>query len=178
MAERAADGAAVAHRAIGDLGSDSPHGAAGHVGGAAVLDIGMGDEGAQHELVAGDLCALELGKARNVDDQLRLHQPQIEHRAERLAAGDDLCRSAARGQHRESRIEVARALVSEGRRFHAALLSAARAASTAATIRCGVIGDCISSTPSGRSASLTALAIAAGGAIAPPSPMPFTPNCV
>src|SRR5262249_40549823 len=45
-------------------------------------------------------------------------------------------------------------------------------------MRCGVIGDINNSAPSGRSASFTALAIAAGGAIAPPSPMPLTPNSV
>ena len=43
-------------------------------------------------------------------------------------------------------------------------------------MRRGVSGDSVISTPSGASASLTALAIAAGGAIAPPSPMPFWPN--
>src|SRR5262249_34105427 len=48
----------------------------------------------------------------------------------------------------------------------------------AATMRCGVMGDINSSTPSGRSASLTALAMAAGGAMAPPSPIPLTPNSV
>src|SRR5262249_3862215 len=45
-------------------------------------------------------------------------------------------------------------------------------------MRCGVIGDINNSAPSGRSASFTALAMAAGGAIAPPSPMPLTPNSV
>ncbi|MHC2384540.1 hypothetical protein ACVIU7_000212 [Bradyrhizobium liaoningense] len=178
MAERTADRAAVAHGAIGDVGRHAAHGAAGHVGRAPVFDVGMGDQGPEHELAAGNLGTLELGKAGNIHDQLRLHQPQIEHRPERLAAGDDFGRPAAGCQHRECCREIAWAFIGEGSGLHAALLSAARAASTAATIRCGVIGDCISSTPSGRSASLTALAIAAGGAIAPPSPMPLTPNCV
>src|SRR5262244_95890 len=48
----------------------------------------------------------------------------------------------------------------------------------ALTMRCGVIGDTSNSAPSVRSASLTALAMAAGGAMAPPSPMPLTPNSV
>jgi len=39
-----------------------------------------------------------------------------------------------------------------------------------------VIGNSVSSTPSGAIASFTALAIAAGGPIAPPSPIPFWPN--
>ena len=178
MAKRATDRAAVAHRAIGNVGRDRAQGATGHIGRAPVLDIGMRDQGAEHQLAAGELGPLELGKAGNVDQQLRLHQPQIEHRPERLAAGDDLRRTVGRSEHRQRSVQVAWAFVAEGCRLHAALLSAARAASTASTTRCGVIGDRISSTPSGLSASLTALAIAAGGAIAPPSPMPFTPNCV
>jgi hypothetical protein len=52
------------------------------------------------------------------------------------------------------------------------------AAAIASTIRLGVTGLTQSSAPSGRSASLMALAIAAGGAIAPPSPMPLTPKRV
>ena len=44
--------------------------------------------------------------------------------------------------------------------------------------RRGEIGECTSSAPSGRNASFTALAMAAGGAMAPPSPMPLTPNMV
>jgi hypothetical protein len=43
-------------------------------------------------------------------------------------------------------------------------------------MRRGVIGETSSSAPNGRNASFTALAMAAGGAIAPPSPMPLTPN--
>jgi len=54
----------------------------------------------------------------------------------------------------------------------------ARAVPMPATMRCGVIGETSNSTPSGRSASLTALAMAAGGAMAPPSPIPLTPNSV
>lgn len=44
--------------------------------------------------------------------------------------------------------------------------------------RLGVIGVSDTSTPLPRSASLTALAIAAGGGIAPPSPSPLTPYSV
>ena len=50
MGQAAADRAAIAHRAIGDAGRDCAHGAVGDVGNAAVLDIGMGDAGAEHQM--------------------------------------------------------------------------------------------------------------------------------
>src|SRR5690606_1581182 len=52
------------------------------------------------------------------------------------------------------------------------------AAGTAATIRSGVIGTSSTNTPSGRSASLTALATAVGAMSRPPSPAPLTPYSV
>ena len=178
MAERSADRAAIANGAIGDIAGDALHGAARDVGNASILDVGMGDAGAEHEFVAAALGLLELGKPGDVDDQLRLDQPQIEHRPERLATGDDFGGSVGLVQHGKRRLQIARTFIGERRRFHAAGLSASRAARIASTTRRGVIGECINSTPSGRSASLTALAIAAGGAMAPPSPMPLTPNWV
>src|SRR5437868_4166877 len=178
MADGPADRAAIANGAVGDAAGDALHGAARDVGNASVLDVGMGDAGPEHEFVAAALGLLELGKGGDVDDQPRLDQPQIEHGTKRLAAGNDLGGSFGLAEHGKRRLQVARTFVAERRGFHAAGLSASRAAKTASTTRYGVIGDCISSAPSGRSASLTALTIAAGGAIAPPSPVPFTPNCV
>ena len=64
MAERAADGAAVAHRAIGDGTCDALHGAACNVGDAPVLDVAMGDAGADNELVAAALRLLQFRKPR------------------------------------------------------------------------------------------------------------------
>ena len=70
MAERSADRAAIAHRAIGDVGGDALHGAARDVGNAAVLDVGMGDAGAEHQFVAATLGLLELGEPGDVDDHV------------------------------------------------------------------------------------------------------------
>ncbi len=50
------------------------------------------------------------------------------------------------------------------------------AASKAARTSCQRIGRVLNSTPKGFSASVTALAITTGGAIAPPSPSPLTPS--
>ena len=52
----------------------------------------------------------------------------------------------------------------------------ARACTIAARTRCGATGVSKTAAPSGRSASLTALTIAAGGPMAPFSPMPFMPK--
>src|SRR5581483_2908450 len=54
--------------------------------------------------------------------------------------------------------------------------SRARAARTASSTASGRIGTRFSSTRSGRKASATAFAIAAGGETAPPSPHPLIPN--
>src|SRR5262249_4222990 len=56
--------------------------------------------------------------------------------------------------------------------------AAARATSTRVATRSGVIGSSSIVTPSGASASSTALASAAGAIMRPPSPPPFTPYSV
>ena len=62
----------------------------------------------------------------------------------------------------------------EGGGLHAA----PSAAMIAAITRSGLIGRASTRAPIPASASFTALAMAAGGPIAPPSPMPFCPNLV
>src|SRR5688572_251134 len=97
-----------------------------------------------------------------------MRHAQVEHRAERLGA----CGRAAAFREEPQRFgDVGGPRVVEGGGFH--LL-----ARIASTMRRGVSGDSVISTPSGASASFTAFAIAAGGAIAPPSPMPFWPKRV
>src|SRR5260221_7493725 len=178
MAEGAADRAAVANRFVGDGAGNPLHGAGRYIGYSSLLDVAMGDAGPDDEFTATAFCLLQFGKSGYIDDQIRLDQPQVEHRAERLASGDDLGHAVRIGHQGQRGIQIGRAFIRERCRFHAADLSAARAARIASTTRCGEIGECKSSTRSGRSASLTALAIAAGGAMAPPSPMPLTPNIV
>ncbi len=174
--ERAADRAPVANGAVGDSARDPPHRIARDVGNPPVLDVAMRDAGADHELVAAPVGVFEFGKAGNVDDQIRLDQAEVEHRAERLPAGHDLGGALGFCHQGDRRIQACRPLIGEGCGFHACRLS--RASSTASTSRRGEIGECRSLTPSGRSASFTALVIAAGGAMAPPSPIPLTPNMV
>ena len=107
MGETAADRAAIAHRAIGDAGRHRAHRAAGDVRHAAVLDIGVGDAAAERSSASG-VCSTRLSSAMAVmsTKQVGLHQPQIEHRTERLAAGDDL--RPSRRRRRTSAIAAAR----------------------------------------------------------------------
>src|SRR5580704_5955517 len=67
--------------------------------------------------------------------------------------------------------------VVEFRRFHA-LAALARARANSRMTRRGVSGVSLKLAPMPENASATALAIAAGGAMAPPSPRPLTPYSV
>ena len=85
---------------------DPLHGAARDIGDASILDVAMGDAGADHEFVAAAFRLLQFGKPRDIDDQIRLDQAQIQHRAERLAAGDDLGRVLGLGHQSDRGVQV------------------------------------------------------------------------
>ena len=132
-------------------------------------------------MVTASLSSLDggqLGDARDVDEEGRLREAQVEHGAERLAAGEHL--GAGRALERAQGLgDGGGADVVEGGGLHAAAASArGRARAIASTMRRGVMGDTSSSAPRSVSASLMALAMAAGGAMAPPSPIPFWPKRV
>src|SRR5262245_33655352 len=181
MGNAAADGAAVADRPIGNAGSHlAQHFAAGEPS-AHVLDAGMGDAGADAKGGADVVHACQRFQARHVDEERGTRQPQVQHRTERLTAGQKLAAALGLGQRRERLPDVARPQIVETRGLHAAPGETGAddlARSSAASRRRGVSGVSLTSTPNGLSASLTALKITAGGAIAPPSPMPLIPNSV
>ena len=161
--EASADRAAIAHRPIGDAAGDGGHPSGRGVRGDAVLDLGMGDRRAINERVAFIGRPPHVDGARNVDQALWTHKPEIEHRSEGLAAGGDRLRAAGGPGVCES-----------GGLHWAAPFARASAASTCY----GVIGNSPTAAPRSARASFTALAIAAGGPMAPVSPMPFWPKCV
>src|SRR5262245_59203614 len=176
MAYAAADRPPVADRPVGNIGGKGSQRAPGHVRHASILDVRMGNAGADPQRLRRLRKLLELGNPGKVDQQIELREPQVEHRPERLAAGDEFRREIiARGED-DRASDVGGASILELCGLHAALRLAADA--IASRIRAGVMGEHVSSAPKGRNASLTALTIAAGGAIAPPSPRPFTPNSV
>ena len=117
---------------------------------------------------------LELVEPAEIDQQIDQGGAQVEHRHQRLPAGD---RGRGDAVARERRAGLGHGLgpdVVEGRGFHAPPF-ARRARSTASDTRRGVSGVSLKLAPMLRNASATALAITAGGAMAPPSPRPFTP---
>ena len=131
--------------------------------------------GAEEHRVALVPDRAQLRQRADVDQQLGLREPQVEHRPERLAARDELRAVPAAREQPEGRVERPRLLVVERCRLHRV---PDRAAAIAASSRRGVIGHLGHLDAESASASFTAFAIAAGGAIAPPSPMPFWPKSV
>src|SRR5262249_6143150 len=119
-------------------------------------------------------------KPRDVDQQGRAREPQIQHRSQRLPARQNL--GALRARHGGQCLpNVGGTHIVEARSLHGFSTRGwvdDFVRSIASSSRRGVSGVSVSSTPSGRKASLTALKITAGGAIAPPSPMPLMPNSV
>src|SRR5262249_45471365 len=121
---------------------------------------------------------LELLQAAEVDQQVGQGHAQVEHRQQRLAAGN---RRGGRAVERQRGARFGHRLgrdVIERRRLHASASRMRRARSIASATRRGASGVSLKLAPISRKASATALAIAAGGAIAPPSPNPFTPYSV
>ncbi len=175
MREASSDGATIAHRAIGDAGGDRTHRPARDVGQAPILDVGVRHAGADGDAVVALLIGAKLFEAGHVNQRRRSGQAQVEHWPERLSARKDLGPAPLVGEQIQGGGERVGPRVGEIDRLHAA---APRARAIASRMRRGVIGECSTSAPSGRSASLIALPIAAGGAMAPPSPRPLTPNSV
>ena len=66
------------------------HEAARRIGHAAVLDLGVRDARPENDRVLFFSDVAKLFDAADVDEQRRLHHAQIEHRAERLSARQEL----------------------------------------------------------------------------------------
>ena len=175
VCQAAAEGAAVAHGAVGNACRDLGEQAAGHIGQFTVLDACVRHGGADAQCLIVRLELRHRGDAAHVDQLVHLGQAQVEHGAQRLAAAADLGKFRA-AQQRHCLVDAVGAPVVEGGGFHATTPTPARR--RAARIRRGDAGLSMISTPSLASASLMALTMAAGGAMAPPSPMPFCPNSV
>jgi hypothetical protein len=120
MSKAAADGAAVAHGAIGNLACRALEHALEHRGHAAILELCMAHAGA-HDHMAGLLRApAQLLQARNVDEQAWRGEPQVEHRPERLAAGNDFRAGIVREQPQRG-LQTCRPLVIELGNFRVAV---------------------------------------------------------
>src|SRR5207237_6643154 len=111
------------------------------------------------------------GHPIDVQDNRRARQTEVEQRDQALTAGEDLRLVAVARQELEGLVERSWGMVRERRRLHAV-----RREPISASRRAGLTGVSVTRTPQGSSASSIALAMAAGGEIAPPSPSPFTPS--
>src|SRR5262249_3410672 len=136
--------------------------------------------GSDAQRAAGASHFLKRLKPEDDDEERRAREPQVQHRSQRLSACQNLGAFRVR-QGSQCLRDVTGTHIVEARGLHALSIRGwvdASARSIASSSRRGVSGVSVSSTPSGRNASLTALKITAGGAIAPPSPMPLMPNSV
>ena len=224
MRNAASDGAAVSHRAVGDSARGRGQPTVAGVRHGAVLDLGVGDGRAEENRFPVVAASPQIGAGTDVDEEVGLHQPQVQHRSERLSARDDLRVPFRRGEQLDRVGRVPGACVAEGGglqdsapvpglmavadtsrmavrsdpafprtspgcpRLRARAYGQtgtpqeAATASSASMIFAStfsmVTGVESTSTPTVPSASLIAFAMAAGGPMAPPSPMPFWPNRV
>src|SRR3954449_4127659 len=181
MGDAAADCSAVADRPIGDAGRHLAQHLAPSELSPHVFDPGVGDAGADAPSLADIFDAREGVQARHVHQERGTREPQVQHGTERLTAGQELRAAPGPAQRGHCLVQVGRPYVLETRRLHASPTgnaAGAAARSIASNRRRGDSGVSVTSTPNGLSASLTALKMTAGGAIAPPSPMPLIPNSV
>src|SRR5690349_6602226 len=81
--EAAANRAPIADSPVGDTGSNIAHRPAGHIGYAPIFDIRMGDAAADKNRIRLLLDLFELPYSGDVDQEIGLHQTQIEERTER-----------------------------------------------------------------------------------------------
>src|SRR5215471_17265896 len=135
----------------------------------------MGRHGTDDEVVAVHLDALELGDGAEVDEVRRLRQALFHRGEQGLTAGQELgigaagCLGGVGHRGRTEIVEVVHAVVLP---YSAAALTLLMACHT----RWGEAGMVMSVTPSGASASSTALITAGGEPMAPTSPQPFEPS--
>src|SRR5215831_924617 len=137
----------------------------------------MGRECTDPQLASLLLDPVKTGNPADVDDRLRLREPQLHHRQERVPAGQRP-HAAVDRQQLDRLVEAGRPVVRELRWtlcVHGGS-SQLLAASIARHTRSGVNGMSTFLIPSGASASITAFTTAGVEAIVPVSPAPFTPS--
>src|SRR5262245_3657018 len=172
------DRSVIANRTVRNFSSDLLHQPTECLKKLAVFNPSMRRQSTDSNV--GRRCdnLFKLLQSPDVDQKVGQRDSQIEHGQQRLAAGDCGRRGAVRGQQCAGLGDGFRNCVVEYRRFHGWGFFARRARSIASETRRGVSGVSLKVAPISRNASATALAMAAGGAIAPPSPSPFTPYSV
>ena len=134
----------------------------------------LGDRGADLDGLAEIADDIERGDPRNIDQHAGIDQPQIEHRDQRLAAGENARIVAVFGEQRQRLLDRIGPHVIERPWFHFFGFIVCRLTNMA-WMRRGVAGSVTSATPS---ASAMALAMQAGVLMQLPSARPLAPSGV
>ena len=137
MRQIAAHRAAIADRSVGDMlvGRDDerrvlPDDRRGQ-------HVGVPRQSADHKPIALDRNPAELGNTIDVDQPLRCDQPQVHHRNQALAAGQNFRLVAVLSQRGENAVQIDRANVLEGWRFHDPSLAVLRRSIAVSAFRRG-----------------------------------------
>ena len=116
--DAAANGAAVSHRAVGDSARGRGQPSMAGVRHCDVLDLGVGDGRAEENRFPVVAVSPQIGAGTDVDEEVGLHEPQVQHRPERLSTRDDLRVPVRRGQQLDRVGRVPGAGVAEGGGLH------------------------------------------------------------
>ena|SRR5689334_9979314 len=98
MHDTASDSAAITHRAVSYASRYRWQRTVGDIGNALILDIRMCDATADEQRVFACFDSLEVVDRCDVDQKVGLHETEIEHWPERLAAGDEFRRTIVCGK--------------------------------------------------------------------------------
>ena len=174
VGQRPAQGAAVADLDVTDVVDDLGQQRRALGDERRLEHRSVGHRGADDDTPVGALAdALELRQPADVDQGADLGEPQLEQGQQAHAAADDLRVRVAPGQDAQGLLDRRRARVVELGGDHAGFTSApAMARHTVWDVK----GMSRWRTPSGASASMTALTAAGVLAMAPASPTPLTPS--
>ena len=117
MTERAADGAAVAGLPVSDLQQRLVHDRPARLDHVGEFEFALARHGADLEHIAGFADVGQSFHAIEVDDVVGLHEPEIQHRHQRLAARQQLGVLQA-AEQLDGIVDRSRIVVAEGRWLH------------------------------------------------------------
>src|SRR5262249_20147650 len=167
--EIAHDGAAIADRGMRHRGKDFLEERGPRP--RPALEIPLARQSAHGERASALPEPAQLAAVIDIHERGRPGKPKSQHGEEALAAGKDFGLVSVSTERRHGVGGILRHHVVERSRLHVVF-----AASMSPTTTDGPSGVRVTRTLTGASASSTALAMAAGGEMAPPSPMPLMPK--
>ena len=98
MRDAAPDRAPVSDRTVGDSARRSRQPSVAGVRYDAVLNLRVGDGGSVANRLSVVMTVPQVGAGANVDEEIGLGKPQVQHRTERLSSREEFCESVRSGQ--------------------------------------------------------------------------------